>query len=71
MPLSEIGEGTFCVVKMINGGRGFVRRLAEMGVSSGTELRVIRGRGPMIVEARGHRLVIGHGMVDRILVEPV
>ena len=69
--LSELGEGESATVKKIGGGHDFVHRLAEMGVSSGTQLRVIRGRGPMIVEVKGHRLMIGRGMVARIMVEPV
>lgn len=71
VPLSELAEGETAVVREVQGGRGFTQRLAEMGISSGNELRVIRGRGPVIVEVRGHRLVIGHGMVGRIMVEVV
>lgn len=71
MPLTKLGEGRTGIVRGVEGGRGFVQRLAEMGISSGSELRVIRGRGPMIVDVKGHRLVIGHGMVGRIMVEPV
>jgi len=70
-PLSELGEGKLAVVKTIDGGQGFVQRLAEMGVSSGTQLRVVRGRGPMIVEVKGHRLMLGRGMVPRIMVDSV
>ena len=69
--LSNIGAGRSCVVRQISGGRGFVQRLAEMGILAGTELRVIRGHGPVVLEARGHRLVVGRGMVDHIFVEPL
>lgn len=68
--LPELTPGAKGRVKSITGGPGMVQRLAEMGILAGTEMRVIRGRGPMVVEVRGHRLVIGHGMVSRILVEP-
>jgi len=70
-PLPKLGEGCFGTVRAVQGGRGMAQRLAEMGISSGTVVKVIRGRGPMIVEAKGHRLVLGHGMVGHILVEPV
>ena len=69
LPLSDLCEGQKATVREIAGGRAFIQRLAEMGIMSGTVLRVVRGRGPMIVEVRGHRLVIGHGMVGRILVD--
>jgi Fe2+ transport system protein FeoA len=68
IPLSSVAPGQMVAVKRIDGGRGIVQRLAEMGISAGTELRVVRGTGPMIVDAKGHRLVIGAGMVDRVVV---
>ena len=69
IPLSKLAAGKTGIVRRIDGGRVFVQRLAEMGTGSGTQLRVIRGKGPMIVEVKGHRLVIGRGMVDRIKVQ--
>ena len=68
IPLSQAQAGSEVVVQRIDGGHGIVQRLAEMGVRSGQKLKVVRGRGPMIIEVKGHRLVIGHGMVRRILV---
>ena len=47
--LSELPEGRSGVVRKIDGGRGFILRLAEMGISSGTEVRVVRGRGPFVL----------------------
>jgi ferrous iron transport protein A len=70
LSLPDVEAGQTVTVKRIDGGRGIVQRLAEMGISAGTELRVIRGTGPMIIDAKGHRLVIGRGMVDRVVVEP-
>ena len=70
LPLSKLREGRSGVVRRFDGGHGLARRLAEMGVSAGTTLRVIKSGGPVIVEVKGHRLVIGHGMVGRIIVEP-
>ena len=71
VPLSEIGLNRPARVVEIRGGSGIVQRLAELGIFSGTVLTVLRGKGPVIVESRGQRLVIGHGMVGRILVEPL
>ena len=56
----------------IQGGRGLNRRLAEMGILVGTELVLVRtGGGPVVVEARGTRLAMGHGMAQRVMVRPV
>jgi ferrous iron transport protein A len=67
--LSKIGDGESGVVCACEGGRQCVQRLAEMGVSIGTRLRVVRGGGPVIVDVRGQRLVIGRGMAERVTVE--
>ena len=68
--LQKLGLNRMARVVSIDGGQGIVQRLAEMGISSGSELHVVRGKGPVIIEVRGQRLVIGHGMVPRIMVTP-
>jgi Fe2+ transport system protein FeoA len=48
------------------------KRLADLGLASGTEVKVI-GRtlfsGPIQIEVRGSRLVIGAGLASKIIVE--
>jgi Fe2+ transport system protein FeoA len=56
-------------VRQIVGGRGLLNRLAAMGLMPGMDVRVIRSIGPMIVEARANRLILGRGLVGHILVE--
>jgi DtxR family Mn-dependent transcriptional regulator len=68
--LAEMREGSGGTVCEIRGGRGMVHRLAEMGIKPGTALTLVRGRGPAIVECGGHRLIIGRGMVEDIMVKP-
>jgi Fe2+ transport system protein FeoA len=49
-----------------------MHRLAELGLTPGMRLEVInRSPGPFIVQVRGTRLVLGRGMVERIVVRPV
>ena len=67
--LPELGAGQKGIVKKVLGGRHFVQRLAEIGIPVGTELRVVRGKCPMIIEVKNQRLVLGRGMVDKIQVE--
>jgi DtxR family Mn-dependent transcriptional regulator len=69
--LSKMKEGDCGIVRKVVGGRGMIHRLAEMGICPGTAIRLVRGRGPSIVECGGHRLIVGRGMVNDILVEPV
>ncbi len=72
MPLAMAGAGqrvTF--VSISGGGRGLTHRLAEMGLTPGQAMEIInRGAGPFIVEVKGTRLVLGRGMVQRMLVRP-
>jgi len=68
--LAEMREGSRGTVCEIRGGRGMVHRLAEMGIKPGTAFTLVRGSGPAIVECGGHRLIIGRGMVEDIMVKP-
>lgn len=55
----------------MHGGHGLKHRLAEMGLSVGAEVLLVRfGGGPVVVEVRGTRLMLGRGMMHRIMVEP-
>lgn len=45
-------------------------QLASMGLVPGTELKVISGHshGPYVVSVHGQRIVLGNGMVHKIIV---
>ncbi|KPK81554.1 MAG: hypothetical protein AMJ81_10515 [Phycisphaerae bacterium SM23_33] len=71
MPLSLAAVGRTVTFARAEGGVGLIRRLAEMGLTPGEPIRVLhRGPGPFIIMVRGSRLVLGRGMVQRILVRP-
>jgi len=71
MPLTMATVGQRVIFVRADGGCGLTHRLAEMGLTRGEELEVMnRGPGPYIVSVRGGRLVLGRGMVHRILVHP-
>ena len=72
MPLTMLSPGRRGRVIAMHGGYGLKHRLAEMGLSVGTELLLVRfGGGPVVVEVRGTRLMLGYGMAHRIIVEPI
>ncbi len=72
MPLAMALVGQTVSFVSAQGGRGLTHRLAELGITPGMKLEVInRGPGPFIVSVRGTRLVLGRGMVHRILVRPL
>jgi Fe2+ transport system protein FeoA len=48
------------------------KRLMDMGLTSGTKVTVLKAapfHGPLEVNARGARLVLGRGMAERVFVE--
>lgn len=70
VPLATLKPGHTGVVRQITGGRGLLNRLAAMGLMPGVDVRVVRSIGPMIVEIKANRLILGRGLVGHILVEP-
>ena len=73
MPLSQALAGQEVVFVSCEGGRRFQHRLAEMGLLPGARFRVLRRakRGPFLIALKDTRLMLGHGMVPRVLVRPV
>ncbi len=75
IPLSRVSEGDRVRIERLAGGRGMRSRLQSMGLRVGMVVDVVRrGRGgsaPAIVSAGPVRLMIGRGMIDRVLVTPV
>ena len=71
MPLAMACSGEEVTVVDIRAGRGLAQRLADMGLTPGTVLRVINSKmpGPVIIDLRGSRLVLGFGVAQKILVE--
>lgn len=71
MPLAMVSPGEVVTVVNVRAGKGLTRRLADMGLVPGTTLRVINSQtpGPIIVEVRGSRLVLGYGIVQKVMVE--
>jgi len=74
VPLTSLDEGEKAVVVYTIGGHGMIRRLAEMGLTPGTHIKILRHglmSGPVQIEARGVCLALGHGVASRIFVKPL
>jgi len=70
--LTELEDGQTGIIISVLGGKILTKRLADLGITSGTEVRVIRRTlfsGPVQVEVAGSRLVLGNGLASKILVE--
>jgi len=71
-PLSDMEPGERGVIVSIACGLGAARRLAEMGLTPGVQVAVVRKaplRGPVEVEVRGTRVVLGYGLASKIAVK--
>ena len=73
MPLAMVCLGEPVQIVDVRAGYGLQRRLADMGLIPGVIIRIINGQmpGPVIIDLRGSRLALGHGMAQKILVKGV
>jgi len=69
--LATISPGKEARVVSIAAGRGLAQRLADMGLTPGTVLRAVHrhGSGPILVEFRGTKIVLGSGISQKIIVD--
>ncbi len=69
-PLVDVRAGEKVVVKELRGGRGFIARVASLGLIPGTEVEVVRnpGHGPIIIRVKGSYLALGRGEAAKVLV---
>ena len=70
MTLAMARPGEVVSVVDIRAGRGLTRRLGDMGLLPGTQIRVVNSqmRGPLIIDLRGSRLALGRGVAQKIMV---
>ena len=69
--LSEVKAGLTVRVISVNGGFGFIQRMAEMGIMQNSTIKVIKNdnSGPMIIIVKGSRFALGRGMAIKIYCE--
>ena len=73
MPLTMAPPGEAVRLVAIHGGQRVRKRLADLGLTPGTVLKVVQGDawGPLIVAFKDDaRLALGRGMAHKILVKP-
>ena len=71
VPLSCIRSGQTARVECLPICDRAAARLCALGLTPGTEFKVISNLfGPVLLEVRGSRLSLGHGLAVRLLVSP-
>jgi ferrous iron transport protein A len=70
IPLAALGARQTGVVCQLDGGRGFVGRLASLGLTPGVMVQMVQnvGHGPLIVLVRDTRLALGRGQAMKVWV---
>ncbi len=70
VPLSKITAGSKAIIDHIDAGSGARDHLINLGLTSGTEITLLKkgGPGPHLLLINETRLAIGHGMADKIMV---
>jgi DtxR family Mn-dependent transcriptional regulator len=70
--ISQLKDGEHGRVVFIRGGHKVLQRLCDMGLTPGTEVKVVKSapfHGPLEILVRGSRLALGRGMTEIIFVE--
>ena len=70
--LIDLKEGEKAIITSIVGGWQATKRLADLGLTPETKIKLLRKAfwgGPIEVEVRGSRLVLGRGLASKILVK--
>jgi ferrous iron transport protein A len=72
LSLGELSEGAQARVHQMQGGQAFLGRMAALGFTTGTPLRLLQNarHGPVIVLIRGTRVALGRGEALKVLVAP-
>ena len=68
--LNRVSAGETVSLISLGAGWGLQRRLGDMGLTPGVEIKVISGGRPgqAVIEIRGSRMALGHGVTQKILV---
>jgi ferrous iron transport protein A len=72
IPLDQVEENKKARVIDIQGGWGIKRRLEQMGIHPGDEVKVVRYgalQGPILIEIHGFQVALGRGIASHVIVE--
>ncbi len=66
--LNDLATGETGVVRQLDGGSHFRSRMASLGFTLGTQVRMVQnyGHGPIIVSVRGARVALGRGEARKV-----
>lgn len=66
--VSRLDSGTTAIVTHVRAGWGLQRRLADLGIVPGVEVKIAGGHGGQVVlQVKGSRLALGRGVAGKII----
>lgn len=70
MSLTNVELGKRVYIIGLSAGKNMQGRLTAMGLVPGTQIEVIASSawGPVIVAVKGSRVILGHGMAQKVMV---
>ncbi len=73
MTLAMANKNEKLKILQVGHGEKFKKRLSDMGIYKDAQVRIIRNDipGPLILDIKGSRLILGRGQAQKIMVEGV
>jgi len=73
LPLSMAKPGERCVIREFYGGGTARARILSMGLRSGDAVEILsnQGQGQMVIAVDMKRYIIGRGMAEKVICEPI
>jgi len=73
IPLAFLPVGSEGQIIEFQGGRGMMQKMAEMGFTQFTKVRVVSSNfpGPVLVDVKDSRIALGCGIAMKIIVNEV
>ena len=70
--LLTLKNGHSARISSIEGSKQLVRRMLALGLRVGAEVNMINHRGrSVVIQNAGTRVALGHGVAEKLLVEPL
>jgi DtxR family Mn-dependent transcriptional regulator len=72
--LVALKQGQLATILSIAACHKTVKRLADMGLTTNTQIKILRKagiHGPIEIEVKGSNLILGKGIVSKILVKKI
>ena len=72
LPLVQLSYRKTAVIKRLEGGREFQRKVSDLGIRIGKQVEIVSCqpfRGPLVIKIDSMRIALGRGMASKIIVE--